>query len=387
MSGKVETLGIKSMRNSIAKRRQKKFLQFGIALIFSSFFLTEVVAQQVIDAIKLTAQDATKLGIEFKPVRSIDSAVGIALSALVIAPPDEGSHAYSVVDGVLSEWNKNSGDRVFKGEIIARIASRTASEVQAQWFDANASLGNARLDVRRSERLFNKGVIAQRSLQQAQLALAHAENREAASRKALERMGFDAFSIDGIAESEENLGYALLRAPRDGLLVHRARNTGEPVEVGDRLAEFQSGSAKWISAILPSALADTLGGDTKLSIVETGESLTLRERDFSIDTYTQTIELYAEFNTEVSYPLGSLLDVYLLPSESGVLVPATAIVFTEGKNYVYVRTVDGVIPRQLELISIGSDYVARAGLRVDEEIAVSGTALLKGMQLGLGGDS
>ena len=375
-----------SMRNFIAMRRQIKFVKCGIAIILCISSLTQIFAQPVIDTIELTEEDAIKLGIQFKPARPIDESMGIELPGQIIAPPHEGSHAYSIVDGVLSEWKANSGDPVSKGEIIARIASSMASEIQAQWLDAYASLSYARLEARRSERLFNKGVIAQRSLQQVQLALAHAESREAASRKAFERLGFDAFSIDGFAETQADLGYALLRAPRDGILVHRARSAGEPVEVGDSLAEFQSGSAKWISAILPAALINTLGAGTKLSVKETGERLTLRERDYSVDSLTQTIELFAEFNTEVSYPLGSLLDVFLLPNESGVLVPASAIVFTEGKNFVYVKTADGVIPRQLELIPVGRDYVARAGLRVDEEIAVSGTALLKGMQLGLGGD-
>jgi len=54
---------------------------------------------------------------------------------------------------------------------------------------------------------------------------------------------------------------------------------------------------------------------------------------------------------------------------------------------VYVKTVNGVTPRQLDLIPIGRDYLVHSGLRAGEQIAVSGTALLKGMQLGLGGDS
>lgn len=387
MSVIVQTLRNKSMRNFVAVRDQKNLVRLGVLLLLSSLLVTEVIAQQAADAIELTQDDAIRLGIQFESVKPVNDAMGIELPAQVIAPLDEGSHAYSLVDGVLSDWRASSGDRVLEGEIIARIASNVAGDLQAQWLDADASLSAARLEASRSERLFENGVIAERRLQQVQLALAHAESREASSRRALEQLGFDASSIDRLAESKANLGYALLRAPREGLLVHRARSVGEPVAVGDRIAEFQSSSAKWISVILPAALADTLGSSTKLSIMPTGETLTLRERDYSIDTQTQTIQLYAEFDTEVNYPLGSLIDVFILPSESGVLVPASAIVYTEGNNYVYIKTANGVIPRQLELIPIGRDYLVHSGLRAGEQIAVSGTALLKGMQLGLGGDS
>ena len=387
MSVIVQTLRNKSMRNFVAVRDQKNLVRLGVLLLLSSLLVNEVIAQQAADAIELTQDDAIRLGIQFESVKPVNDAMGIELPAQVIAPLDEGSHAYSLVDGVLSDWRASSGDRVLEGEIIARIASNVAGDLQAQWLDADASLSAARLEASRSERLFENGVIAERRLQQVQLALAHAESREASSRRALEQLGFDASSIDRLAESKANLGYALLRAPREGLLVHRARSVGEPVAVGDRIAEFQSSSAKWVSVILPAALADTLGSSTKLSIMPTGETLTLRERDYSIDTQTQTIELYAEFDTEVNYPLGSLIDVFILPSESGVLVPASAIVYTEGNNYVYIKTANGVIPRQLELIPIGRDYLVHSGLRAGEQIAVSGTALLKGMQLGLGGDS
>ena len=387
MSVIVQTMRNKSMRNFVTVRGQANLFRLGAALLLSSLLVSEVSAQQAADAIELTQEDAIKLGVQFESVRSINDAMGIELPAQVIAPLDEGSHAYSLVDGVISDWRASSGDRVLEGEIIARIASNVAGDLQAQWLDADASLSAARLEASRSERLFENGVIAERRLQQVQLALAHAESREASNRRALEQLGFDASSIDRLAESKTNLGYALLRAPREGLLVHRARSVGEPVGVGDKIAEFQSSSAKWVSVILPAALADTLGNSTKLSLMPTGETLTLRERDYSIDPLTQTIELYAEFDTEVNYPLGSLIDVFVLPSESGVLVPASAIVYTEGNNYVFVKTVNGVTPRQLDLIPIGRDYLVHSGLRAGEQIAVSGTALLKGMQLGLGGDS
>ena len=264
MSVIVQTLRNKSMRNFVAVRDKKNLVRLGVLLLLSSLLVNEVIAQQAADAIELTQDDAIRLGIQFESVKPVNDAMGIELPAQVVAPLDEGSHAYSLVDGVLSDWRASSGDRVFEGEIIARIASNVAGDLQAQWLDADASLSAARLEASSSERLFENGVIAERRLQQVQLALAHAESREASSRRALEQLGFDASSIDRLAESKANLGYALLRAPREGLLVHRARSVGEPVAVGDRIAEFQSSSAKWVSVILPAALADTLGSSTKL---------------------------------------------------------------------------------------------------------------------------
>jgi len=187
------------MRNFVAVRDQKNLVRLGILLLLSSLLVTEVIAQQAADAIELTQDDAIRLGIQFESVKPVNDAMGIELPAQVIAPLDEGSHAYSLVDGVLSDWRASSGDRVLEGEIIARIASNVAGDLQAQWLDADASLSAARLEASRSERLFENGVIAERRLQQVQLALAHAESREASSRRALEQLGFDASSIDRLS--------------------------------------------------------------------------------------------------------------------------------------------------------------------------------------------
>jgi len=68
-----------------------------------------------------------------------------------------------------------------------------------------------------------------------------------------------------------------------------------------------------------------------------------------------------------------------------VLVPASAVVHTGDETSVFVRTATGVEIRQLELRPVGSHYRAQHGISVGEELVVSGAALLKGMQLGLGG--
>ena len=51
---------------------------------------------------------------------------------------------------------------------------------------------------------------------------------------------------------------------------------------------------------------------------------------------------------------------------------------------VYVRTNSGVEARELSLLSVGADYLAESGLRAGELIAIQGSAVLKGIQLGLG---
>ena len=100
------------------------------------------------------------------------------------------------------------------------------------------------------------------------------------------------------------------------------------------------------------------------------------------------MELLAEFeSSNVDLSLGALVDVVIEPRSGGLLIPSSSVVFSEGETLVYIQQEAGIEPRPLKLVPIGRDYSASAGVMRGERIAVSGTALLKGMQLGLGGGS
>ncbi len=83
---------------------------------------------------------------------------------------------------------------------------------------------------------------------------------------------------------------------------------------------------------------------------------------------------------------GQLVTLRLAAGSTGVLVPADAVVRTGDASIVYVRQPGGVEARTLQLRVHGSDYLAESGVSAGEEVVVRGAALLKGIQLGLGGE-
>jgi hypothetical protein len=68
------------------------------------------------------------------------------------------------------------------------------------------------------------------------------------------------------------------------------------------------------------------------------------------------------------------------------MVPSSAIVKLEGLDVAYVQVVDGFEPRHVDVRSTGSGaWIVLDGLAAGERVAVSGTAVLKGMSVGMGG--
>lgn len=378
---------IRKMQERINRRGGAKQLRGLVVVTAWLSMMTLAHAQSSDEGLSLSDQELMNLGIRFVPATAVAPGMGVRAPGLVIAAPAQGSQLFSTVEGEVGEWLVNMGDSVKKGELLAVIFSSEAAAQQSTWIAAQAGLETAQLEATRIDRLVAEGIVSQRRQQQAQIVLQQAIREEAAAAQSLARLGFDEALKKKLSEKNSYMGYALLRAPYDGMLVHQAARRGQPVSVGDELAELEPNSNKWLSIKLSSKLARGLSEGGKLSIADSSSALTLRQRDYSTDTQSQTVELLAEFDSSVDYPLGTKLEVIIEPSLGGVLVPATAVVYSDGQTQIFVREGDSIRARALNLRPIGRDYAAVSGLSVGESIAVVGTALLKGMQLGLGGDS
>jgi cobalt-zinc-cadmium efflux system membrane fusion protein len=379
------------MNRGPRKLRQNRTVTSAFAAMLAMFLVNGSADAQITatssEEFSLSDQELINLGIRFAPVIAISEEMGIRVPSLVIASPHKRSRLIATVEGEVREWRIELGESFAEGDILAIISSAMASEQQAAWIETRANLENARLESLRTDKLFAEGIVAQRRQQQSQIALQQAIQLEASAAQAIDRLGFDSASRAELALNNTYLGYALLRAPDAGRLVHQTVRKGLPVNPGDVLAELEPSSPKWLSINLSSTMASGLQVGSRLRLADSAIGLTLRQREYSIDPATQSVEILAEFDGSVDFPLGTNLQVILEPPSGGVLVPASAVVYSNGQTQVFIRRDDKIQPRSLELLPIGRDYSAVSGLAVGEEIAVDGTALLKGMQLGLGGDS
>lgn len=101
------------------------------------------------------------------------------LSGNVVALPNEDVKLSSLVAGRITSLNVAEGDRVHKGELLATIDSHTYDDqlrqAQAALSQAQATLQNAQQNLKRNQTLFQRGIVAGKDLQDAQLQVTVAE--------------------------------------------------------------------------------------------------------------------------------------------------------------------------------------------------------------------
>lgn len=337
------------------------------------------------DVLPLEREDAERLGIVFAAVEAPEGRSGTRVPATVVNSPEAISSVTALYAGVLEQWLAAPGREVAAGEALARIRSPEVLEIQNAWIAAHAALDLARFEVDKDENLYEQGIIAERRLAATRREYREAEFTLQAAEARLAAAGFRDPDLLALQEGGE-LGVYRLRAPAAGVLTQRALVAGGYVEENSSVAGIRQPGRVWVSARLPARLAAGLAPGRRLIVEGSETGLLLRQKDLEIDAATQTVGILAEFEAEVEHLPGRVLTLVLPPDGEGVLVPAAAVVHSGGETVVYLRREGGVQALVLELEPAGDAYLARTGLRPGDEVVVRGAALLKGRQLGLGGE-
>lgn len=362
--------------------RMRRFLNRLFLAVLIPALALPALAQETI---ALSEQDIARLDIVFAPLRPSGEGAGAAFPATVVTPPDAVAAVSALYGGVLERWLVLPGEEVEAGSVLAHVRSPAVLDLQSEWRTASAAVEEARFELDKDRSLFEQGLVSGQRLNRAER---NYERALIALRNAREKLGRAGLEVaeDAAAEQAFEPGLYLVRAPTAGVLTHRAEAAGAPVEAGTHLASLNVGGNPWVSALIPARLAQPLRAGQILGLAGDEASLVLRQKDFEVDAATQTVEILAEFEGPVDYLPGQILSVRLPSPGEGVLVPASAVVHSGDEITVYLRAPDGVEARTVELTPAGEAYLAAAGLRAGEQVVVQGAAVIKGIQLGLGGE-
>ncbi len=220
---------------------------------------------------------------------------------------------------------------------------------------------------------------------QTQSLFEEARNRKQTLDARLSLAGFTTQDLSSATLNNAAPGTYTLRSPDSGSVDHLMQTVGTFVDSNLPIARIGS-QERWLSAELPARAAANLVLGQMLRIEGSNVPLTLRQKDYEVSTQSQTVGILASFNGSPELMVGQVLTLIIPSTRNGVLVPGDAVIYNGNATSVYVRSDEGFEVRSIQLLPAGADYLATEGLVAGEEIAIRGTAILKGIQLGLGGE-
>ena len=285
------------------------------------------------------------------------------------------------VSGFLEHVYVDEGQSVKKGQPLFRInasASQNAvSQANAAVASAEAQAAAARVKRERVRLLVNKNVIAKSELQ-----LATSEVRDAEARVADTRTG--------VAAARLKLGYALIRAPFDGVLDRIPLKMGSLVEKGTLLttvsdlhavyAYFNVAEANYMTYIKARQLHPERHSDSVRLTLADGTAYPLGGRiettESEFNPNTGSLAFRARFpNPQRLLKHGASGKVRLRTTlPDALLVPQKAVFELQDKNYVYVVNPAGEVhPRSfVPQTRLGDFFVVQSGLKPGERVVYEG---------------
>jgi len=303
-------------------------------------------------------------------------------------------HVRPLAKGRLQEVMAKVGDRVAKGQPLARFDNIEAGELAARYEAAQAELQKLRVQQATAARQ------AERSRQLAEMGAVPRKDAEAA---ASEAKSLDATIdgqqsvISGISARLRRFGltYSTLRnatqtiisSPFTGVIIKAVAAPGEVVAEETDLFQIADLSRVWVQAeVYEKDLAKVTTGQPAFITVETYPDQIFTGNVMYIgdilDPQTRTTRVRCEVaNPSVALKLDMFATVRLPTkfSRRGLAVPNSAIQQWEDKNFVFIQTSPTkFMAREVGLGKvINSQTEVASGLKVGESVVVNGSFHLK----------
>lgn len=264
------------------------------------------------------------------------------------------------VGGTLLDIKAEQGQSVKKGQELARIEAATLRDLliaaRTAVRTASSALQVARAEEERSAKLAKAGVITQRDLERAQLAVSQAEGQlaEARSRQALAR---------------EEVGRSRITAPFDGVVSERQASAGDVVAPGAPLFTVVDPRTLRLEAAVPAARLEQVKVGTPVEFQVTGYG----ERSFSgkverinpvVDPATGQVRIYVAIpNTDLQLLAGLFAEGRVASqSRNALSVPVDAIEEAGGATAV-LRVKDERVQRVPVTLGLRDDVAQQVEVR------------------------
>ena len=321
------------------------------------------------------AQPATA-PVEFREVSEVYAADGVVEAV-------RQSTVAAQIAGRIVELRADVGDRVAKGQVLARIDEREAAQVvasnEAQIARATADLANARSNLERNRKLFEKQYVSQAAVDRSQ-----AEFDAAAAALAAAKAG------TGAATAARS--YTVIAAPFSGVIAERSVQLGEMAQPGRPVFTMFDPSDLRVAVSVPEDVIARVGTGARGASAELPAlAKTVPARSVTVlpaaDARTHTklvrLDLPDGDATKGAYPGMFARAQFATGSARKLLIPGRAVAYRSEVAGAYVVTAAGEIRfRQLRLGEKTADgeIEVLAGLSAGERVALDPVAALSALK-------
>lgn len=320
--------------------------------------------------IHLTVEQIKAAGISL--VRPTPGAGVLSLPATIESDPQATQVVSAAIGGRVVALNRNLGEGVRRGEVVAVLESRDAAGLRAEVEAAQARANLARSNLAREERLFALKVSPERDLIAARTAMTEANIALRLAGQQLSAAGVGGGALNRIG----------VVAPIGGQVTARSVVLGQTVAPDAELFRVANLGRVAINLSLTPADAGRIRAGTPVEVRSGARTATARVHFVSpvLDSSTRLVPAVALLeNGGGTWRPGEPVTAILQVGASGdaVSIPDSAIQTVEGRTSVFVRTKEGFRAVPVTVSSRVGGIATVTGLSGGESLAGKGSFTLK----------
>jgi RND family efflux transporter MFP subunit len=334
-----------------------------------------------------------RAGIVVTPVTGGSGATRLRLPGVVEPNAYRQVAVTSLVAGRVTEVLVAQGDRVRRGQRMARVFSPELAEALTRFTSAGAALGAHERELQRTQKLVEIGAVSRQELERV-----HAEHTAKtadvqSARSRLELLGVPAAVLDRTTPGTPD-PTSSVPSPIDGVVTERAANVGSNVESGARLFTVVDLSTVWVVADLyekdfsevrvgsPATVTTTAYPDVALQ-----GRVSYIDPQVSADTRTAKVRVEIE-NVRNQLRLGMFADVAVGGNGrvNATMIKRSAVQSVGDRQVVYLSKEPGkFIEREVRLGQPSGDQVeVLSGLQPGDAIVTEGSFFVRAERERLG---
>ncbi len=345
-----------------------KKLAIVLLMLCIAAFLTLKVKQRKRELSHMKAPSTAPLPVQVATVKM--GKLQVTEHYLAEIKPVLSARISSKISGFLLEMNKYEGDRVKKGEIIARIDARSIKNK----IDAiKAEIEGVKSDMLAKKHIYERNLLLykNKAISKEQYETSKASYELSLSK--LKRLEYD------LRSAKVELSYAVIKAPFDGVVLKRLSEPGDLITPGTRILEIECPAKGYrIMVKVPQISASKFKAGGCAYLVESGKRI--KAKIYKIHPAVETEMLATvEIRTKTrpfGLPTYGRVGVELVVSEPyGAIVPLRSVLENVSSSYVFVAKPINANLAKVHVVAVkvlgrSGDYVVVRGKVAEGELVI-----------------
>lgn len=328
------------------------------------------------ELVSITFSDEQKeklnLNIEKASPKELD--LRLTTRGKIILPPNNLAHILPKASGVAIQAEKNIGDYVEKGELLAVIESKEIADLKADYLTAAAKekLYGALLE--NEKKLSEKQLSTKQDFLNLFSSYQEAKLTTFLAKEKLYALGVSTDDITALTDHEEpNLRRYEIYSPLSGIIINRDLTYGEYVDNDMPIYEIANLDPLWVEiGVYPNDLAKIKKGQLA-EIYHNNNTAKARILTISpiINEDNFTAKAIAQIeNPDNTWYVGSYVkvDIFANTLPVSLAVKKDALIEVDGKTCIFACTTDGFEKREVQTGQSDSEHVEiTSGIALGEE--------------------